>query len=616
MGSGSSKTKYKVNYFNQKKFLIIFDDFDRTIVTKNVGLFARFLADYDVHVDIVTNKSERNAKLKFPKGIHLIRLATKRSFWPQLDDPAFEKFIKQAIGDYFALWVYRGRPYTRQVLALANLNNIITLVKLDSNAGFSLLSKLLFAIFPRNLVLFAMKFGAAHLKIPHLGPFSWFLLYDTPLSLASIILCETPKLLVKMGEIFGKSKCFLFTNSLPVAEFTKLAREFAQEGLVKKKQIISVGRIVRTKAYEKVVSAFLKLPRKLSDGWQLKIIGPFYDEVYKKKLIRLIKKNNAQKSIILSGGLYGRDLYKEYFQSKIMMMAYPKPEGTRGLEGQPNVVVEAMFFKNAVLTVDSGSVDYLLDYGKCGMISPSDDVGRLTRMLEDLVADGWKMRKLAKSARRRVEEKFNLDKLFPAILRKIRQNDYSSYLNDQESDDIVGESLKGTIYKYCDFLTKKLAERQDFGKLRILDVGCREFFTYDYFLEFFKNRILGIDIGREGLEYAKSKNVINLDMHKMGGFFGKRRFDLIFALHVFEHAYDLDLCLRNCRKVLANGGLIYFALPIPSQNTRRGHWVSVKNESEMVKILNRNGFSVIFHKLFKNGQFRQEPEMVGLAKKN
>src|SRR3989344_8555346 len=159
--------------FTQKKFLIIFDDFDKTTLQKNVGLFAKFLLDANIRVDIVTNKSDRNANLRFPNGINLIRLFTKKRDWPQLDDPAFEKFLQKNISNYFALWVYRGRPYTRQVLALANLNNIFSLVKLDSNAGFSLLSKLLFAIFPRNLVLFAMKFGAAHPKIPHLGPFSW-----------------------------------------------------------------------------------------------------------------------------------------------------------------------------------------------------------------------------------------------------------------------------------------------------------------------------------------------------------------------------------------------------------------------------------------------------------
>jgi len=43
--------------------------------------------------------------------------------------------------------------------------------------------------------------------------------------------------------------------------------------------------------------------------------------------------------------------------------------------------------------------------------------------------------------------------------------------------------------------------------------------------------------------------------------FADAAFDLIFASHVFEHAYDFGAVARECLRVLRPGGTIFCAVP-------------------------------------------------------
>lgn len=606
-----------MKYFQQKQFLIIFDDFDKTTIGKNVGLFAKSLAKNKIPVVIVTNSTSRNRHIKLPAGINLVRLGVKKKEWPALDDSVFRQYLTRNIDKFFGLWVYRGRIYTSWVLELGYENNLVQLVKLDSGGGFSHISQFLVRVFKREFMQKAMFLVRPYLKfISKFKLFYWFYYFDSPLVFSSIILCETPALFEGMSRFFGKEKCFLYPNSIPVWDFVRLENNFKKSGLLKKNHIISVGRIVRGKGFEKLIEAFAMVPLEIRKNWSLKIIGPFYDKPYLKYLNRLIRIKHLSKDVILTGGLYGNSLYKEYFQSKIMVMAYPKPTGSKGYEGQPNVLVESMFFKNVQVAVDVGSVPFLLDEGNCGVLLESNESREIAENIQRLLTEPREMSGLGEKARLRVESKFNLDQNFKKLLSKIKTEEYKFYMEDQRRDTILGDDIKGVIFKYCDFLLSILPNDFNLKNAKILDIGCREFFTYDYFLKKFKIRISGIDIGWEGLEFAKSKGVVNLDAHKMVSYYGLRKFDILIALHVLEHMYDLDLCLRNCYEILKKGGWLYFAIPMPAHNTRRGHWMEIKNEDAMIKICQRNKFKILFHEVYTQGEFRNEPEMMGLIQKN
>jgi 2-polyprenyl-3-methyl-5-hydroxy-6-metoxy-1,4-benzoquinol methylase len=196
-------------------------------------------------------------------------------------------------------------------------------------------------------------------------------------------------------------------------------------------------------------------------------------------------------------------------------------------------------------------------------------------------------------------------------------DEYKVYYKDQEEDNNV--IMPDVIYKYMDLLTKDKLPEIDYKTIDVLDVGARAFETWDYFLEKYDREIVGIDVGREGLDHCKEHGkhgMSEVDAHRMDEHFAAEQFDLIIALHSLEHMYDLPLVLNNCNKLLKPGGYLFFALPIPSFNWKRGHWYDVPNNSVMLKMCADAKFTnVLYEELISDYKYRPEQEMVGLVQK-
>jgi 2-polyprenyl-3-methyl-5-hydroxy-6-metoxy-1,4-benzoquinol methylase len=196
-------------------------------------------------------------------------------------------------------------------------------------------------------------------------------------------------------------------------------------------------------------------------------------------------------------------------------------------------------------------------------------------------------------------------------------SEYEVYYKDQVQDN--NALIPDIINKYLELLTKELLPDLDYPSISILDVGARGFESWDYFIDTYSKEIVGIDIGAEGLEYCKEHNkhgMIELDAHKMKEHFPEEEFDLIIALHSFEHMYDLPLVLENCNKVLKPGGYVFFALPMPSYNWKRGHWYDVPTNEAMLKMCDEAGLNkVLYHEWNRDLKYRPEQEMIGLVQK-
>jgi len=201
------------------------------------------------------------------------------------------------------------------------------------------------------------------------------------------------------------------------------------------------------------------------------------------------------------------------------------------------------------------------------------------------------------------------------------EEEYEFYIKDQREDNMLEpqyhEESKGWAYKYCDFLTKNVDKDFNYVRANVLDVGCREFFTADYFQERYKNRITGIDICNAGLDFATSnmKQILDVDAHKLLETFKPNAFNLVMAFHSLEHMYDIELVIKNCAEVLKDRGLLYFAVPVPCKNERRGHWADIPDEEYMVKLCESVGLEKVFSKVFPPGIFRNEQEMVAAFRK-
>jgi SAM-dependent methyltransferase len=87
----------------------------------------------------------------------------------------------------------------------------------------------------------------------------------------------------------------------------------------------------------------------------------------------------------------------------------------------------------------------------------------------------------------------------------------------------------------------------------ILCVGPRNEIELDVFNEAGFTNVTGIDL------YVASSRVRRMDMHRLR--FENGSFELIFASHVFEHAWDFGLVAREVVRVLKPGGYVFCAVP-------------------------------------------------------
>lgn len=198
-------------------------------------------------------------------------------------------------------------------------------------------------------------------------------------------------------------------------------------------------------------------------------------------------------------------------------------------------------------------------------------------------------------------------------LENIYGEEYRVYMNDQINDGLG----PGADKKYLDFLINNLNPNINWDCAEILDVGARQFSSYDYFKDKFNLPIIGIDVCKEALDLAAKDNkpLLSLDAHVMNNHFFHNYFDLIIAFHSFEHMYDLPRVLKNSFEILKPNGYLYFALPMPCKNWKRGHWYSVPNNETMCSLLKTAGFFVEYEFLSRNQKFRPGQEMVGLCRK-
>lgn len=87
----------------------------------------------------------------------------------------------------------------------------------------------------------------------------------------------------------------------------------------------------------------------------------------------------------------------------------------------------------------------------------------------------------------------------------------------------------------------------------VLSLGPRNEIELRILEEAGLGRITGLDL------WPSSPRIRRGDMHRLP--FGDQAFDLVFASHVFEHAYDFPRVAAECRRVLRPGGVLFCAVP-------------------------------------------------------
>lgn len=87
----------------------------------------------------------------------------------------------------------------------------------------------------------------------------------------------------------------------------------------------------------------------------------------------------------------------------------------------------------------------------------------------------------------------------------------------------------------------------------VLSLGPRNDIEIRILEETGLGRVTGLDL------WPSSPRIRRGDMHRLP--FADASFDLVFASHVFEHAFDFPQVAAECRRVLRPGGAVFCAVP-------------------------------------------------------
>ena len=212
-------------------------------------------------------------------------------------------------------------------------------------------------------------------------------------------------------SIYSKYDYKIKTNKMPIEGSNKLCD-------LKKKNIISVGRLSKEKGFADLIEIFSNIE---SEDWTLTIVG---DGDEKEKLEALIKDNNLESKVILTGFLNKEELYKLYENSSLYVMT--SFEESFGL-----VLVEASSFGLPLIAFDSaiGAKEIIQENG---ILVSNRDKSIMIKKIKKLMND---------ISERKLYQKKSLEIYKSYDYTTLKENIISFY------QDITNNNIYSTLYK-------------------------------------------------------------------------------------------------------------------------------------------------------------------------
>ena len=212
-------------------------------------------------------------------------------------------------------------------------------------------------------------------------------------------------------SIYSKYDYKIKTNKMPIEGSNKLCD-------LKKKNIISVGRLSKEKGFADLIEIFSNIE---SEDWTLTIVG---DGDEKESLEALIKDNNLEGKVILTGFLNKEELYKLYENSSLYVMT--SFEESFGL-----VLVEASSFGLPLIAFDSaiGAKEIIQENG---ILVSNRDKSVMIKKIKKLMND---------ISERKLYQKKSLEIYKSYDYTTLKENIISFY------QDITNNNIYSTLYK-------------------------------------------------------------------------------------------------------------------------------------------------------------------------
>jgi SAM-dependent methyltransferase len=141
---------------------------------------------------------------------------------------------------------------------------------------------------------------------------------------------------------------------------------------------------------------------------------------------------------------------------------------------------------------------------------------------------------------------------------------YRRYLAAQRRQSRA-KRAKDASFRLEPFVSLVARQCGDLGAdARVLCIGARNEVELEIFARHGFRHVTAIDL------WSASPRILVGDMHRM--VFADAAFDLVFASHVFEHAWDFSRVAAECLRVLRPGGYVFCAVPIGFEPTEHDRY--------------------------------------------
>lgn len=176
-------------------------------------------------------------------------------------------------------------------------------------------------------------------------------------------------------------------------------------------EILSVGTLFPHKGHAQLVEG-LRILQERGLDFRCTIVG---GGPLRAELLEQVRRHGLQDRVVLTGPLKQSELVPHYRRAAVfVLMAQPEWHW-----GVPNVLIEALAARVAVVTTRFGSVEELVRDGETGLLVPARDPVALAEAILGLANDDTRRQRLVEAGHRLVAEQFDLDVTVRGYLERI-----------------------------------------------------------------------------------------------------------------------------------------------------------------------------------------------------
>jgi glycosyltransferase involved in cell wall biosynthesis len=189
------------------------------------------------------------------------------------------------------------------------------------------------------------------------------------------------------------NKIYVHHHGLDLGEFA-----FQTDGR-SPRRVVAVGRLEKEKGFDYLIKATHKL-KSTGVDIEVEIVGDGSEGENLKALSNDLGLNDR----VTFRGWVTPDQSRTIMQRACMLV---HPSSYLG-DGVPNVIKESMALGTPVVATAVAGIPELLDDGRHGIVVPPQDVEALAKAINVVLSDGGRVQTLIQSARKYVEEKFDM----------------------------------------------------------------------------------------------------------------------------------------------------------------------------------------------------------------